>query len=61
MNNLFCELAVESLIGEELRLDRVGYLQPRVLTDDTYTNGMTEIKYLYNHLLSIFNPSPSAA
>ena len=58
---LFCELAVESLIGEELRLDRVGYLQPCLLAADTDSGGLTELQHLYDHLLSVLDPSPNTA
>ena len=57
---LFCELVVESLIGEELRLDRVGFLQPHILAADTDACGLTQIQHLHDHLLSILDPTADA-
>jgi hypothetical protein len=55
--DLFCELAVESLIGEECRLDRVGYLIPTIVVDNTSIPNLTAIQHLKKHLDLVLTPS----
>ena len=52
----FTELVVESLIGEECRLDRVGYLTPTIVADNTMEERSTPIRHLNDHLLQVLAP-----
>ena len=47
---LFCELVVEALIGEEDRLERVGCVTPHVVTSSGLPTNATPIPYLRYHL-----------
>ncbi len=54
--DLFCELVTEALIGEELRLDRVGYLMPSIVDDNSKVEKSTPIQYLRDHLSKVLAP-----
>jgi hypothetical protein len=55
---MFCELVVEALLGEELRLERVGCLKPAVVDDVTAIEKVTQMKYLKRHLEQVLSPIP---
>lgn len=52
-DQLFAELVVESLVGEELRLDRVGFVQPNIIEKTEQVENATPIRYLHDHLLTV--------
>lgn len=52
-DQLFAELVVESLVGEELRLDRVGFVQPNIIEEPEAVENTTPIRYLHDHLLTV--------
>jgi len=52
----FCELAVEAVLGEALRLDRVGYLKPSLVEDVSVVENASEIRYLKKHLDEVLVP-----
>lgn len=54
--DLFCELVVESLVGEQRRLDRIGYLKPTIVTDNTKIEKSIPIQYLADHLDQVLAP-----
>ena len=54
--DMFCELVVEALIGEELRLDRVGYLNPRTVDDVSAIEKATPMTHLKKHLEVVLAP-----
>ena len=54
--HLFCELVVEALLGEELRLDRVGYLKPTLVSDVGTLKRGSKIRYLKEHLGEVLAP-----
>lgn len=54
--DLFAELVVEALLGEELRLERVGLIQPNLVEDNRNIERLTPIKYLREHLLTVLSP-----
>jgi hypothetical protein len=54
--NTFCELVVEALLGEELRLDRVGYLKPILVGDVMAVEKASQMKYLRKHLAQVLAP-----
>lgn len=56
--NVFCEWVVESLIGEECRLDRVGELMPQIVEDNRCVEQSTPIQHLQNHLKQALAPTP---
>jgi len=45
---MFGELVVEALIGEERRLDQIGYISPNCV--DTLPDNTTPIRFLNDHL-----------
>lgn len=53
---MFCELVVEALLGEELRLDRVGYVTHAVVDDVAAIEKVTRMKYLRKHLETVLSP-----
>jgi hypothetical protein len=55
-DQLFAELVVESLVGEELRLDRIGVVQPNIVENTGELENLTPIRYLYEHLLTVLTP-----
>lgn len=59
--DLFCELVVEALVGEERRLERIGYLIPTVVEDNTAIENTTPIRYLKEHLEDLLDPTQSEA
>jgi len=59
--NLFSELVVESLIGEECRLDRVGYISPKIVKDNTCSDRATPIRHLKAHLSQVLTPTTENA
>ena len=59
--DLFCELVVEALIGEECRLDRVGYLMPNIVEDNTAIESSTAIRHLNDHLAQVLTPPQDEA
>ena len=50
---LFSELVVESLIGEECRLDRVGYITHSIVADNRQEGRSTPIRHLGDHLAQV--------
>ncbi len=54
--DLFCELIVEALLGEELRLDRVGYLTPMKVPDVRAVEKASDIRYLKEHIGTVLSP-----
>lgn len=59
--DLFCELVVEALIGEECRLDRVGCLMPNVVDDNTTIEKSTRIQHLKDHLAQVLGTAKNKA
>ena len=55
--NIFCELVIEALLGEECRLDRIGYLTPNVVDDNTTIENSTAIQHLNDHLSQLLTPT----
>lgn len=55
-DQLFAELVVESLVGEELRLDRIGFIQPSIIENTEQLDRATPIRYLHEHLLTVLTP-----
>lgn len=53
-NKMFSELVVESMLGEEVRLDRVGYITPHVA--DAVPDNVTPIQHLKDHLDDVLAP-----
>ena len=53
---MFCELVVEALLGEELRLERVGDLIPTLVQDVKVVENASEIRYLREHLAEVLAP-----
>ncbi|UJW81276.1 hypothetical protein [Hydrogenophaga sp. SL48] len=53
---MFCELVVEAILGEELRLDRVGYLKPTLVLDVGAIENASKIRYLKEHLDEVLAP-----
>jgi hypothetical protein len=49
---LLCELVVETLLGEELRLERVGMITHQRVADPAGIPRVTSIRHLYDHLKS---------
>jgi hypothetical protein len=54
--HMFCELVVEALLGEELRLDRVGYLKPTSVQDVKAVEKASAIRYLKEHIGDVLAP-----
>jgi hypothetical protein len=52
----FCELVVEALLGEELRLDRIGAITPVSVPDVCAIESATAIKHLRSHLIEVIRP-----
>ena len=48
--SIFCELVVESLLGEERRLESVGYISASDSDADLEPASLTPIRYLNEHL-----------
>ncbi|MEL7500747.1 MAG: hypothetical protein AAFN77_24350 [Planctomycetota bacterium] len=61
LDDLFCELVIESLLGEEYRLDRVGYLILNIVNDNTTIEKSTSIKHLKDHLAQVLRPAQNEA
>ncbi|MEL7267107.1 MAG: hypothetical protein AAFN70_15240 [Planctomycetota bacterium] len=59
--DLFCELVIESLLGEECRLDRVGNLIPQIVDDNATMEKLSSIKVLGNHLSQVLMPAENGA
>jgi len=51
-----CELVVEALIGEELRLDRIGTITPVSVPDVGAIESTTAIQHLRLHLIDVLRP-----
>lgn len=49
-----CELVVEALVGEELRLDRIGMITPVPVPDGGAVEKTTAIQHLRPHLIDAF-------
>ena len=56
----FCELLVEALIGEEMRLDRVGYMEYRMVNDVSTIETPMPISRLKKHFALVLSPTVSA-
>jgi hypothetical protein len=54
--SIFCELVVEALLGEELRLERVGDLKPTSVRDVEGVESASEIRYLKEHICEVLAP-----
>jgi hypothetical protein len=54
--DMFCELVVEALIGEELRLDRVGCLNSRTVDDVSLIKNAAPMTHLQKHLALVLAP-----
>jgi hypothetical protein len=54
--DMFSELVVEAILGEELRLDRVGYLKPTLVPDVGTLESASAIRYLKEHLGKVLAP-----
>lgn len=54
--NLFAELVVEALVGEERRLDRVGYLELSTVGDNATIDRSSPIRHLNDHLSQVLSP-----
>jgi len=52
-----CELVVEALVGEELRLDRIGTITPVLVPDTDGIENTTAIQHLGPHLMAVLSPS----
>jgi len=52
-----CELVVEALVGEELRLDRIGIITRVSVPSVRAIEHTTAIKHLRPHLMSVLGPS----
>jgi hypothetical protein len=61
LDTLFTELVVESLIGEECRLDRIGYISPTLVTNNTLEERSTPIRHLKDHLAKVLAPENEEA
>ena len=55
-DQLFAELVVESLVGEELRLDRIGFVQANIVENTREIENTTPIRFLHKHLLTVLTP-----
>lgn len=55
--DIFCELVIEALLGEECRLDRVGDLTPHIVDDNTTIENSTAIQHLNDHLSQVLTPT----
>jgi len=53
---MFCERVIEAILGEELRLDRVGYITPTLVPDVSSVEKATDIRYLKEHLGEVLAP-----
>jgi hypothetical protein len=51
-----CELVVEALLGEELRLDRIGAITPVSVADVRATEKTTAMRHLRPHLIQTLRP-----
>jgi hypothetical protein len=51
-----CELVVEALLGEELRLDRIGAITPVSVPDVRAIENTTAMKHLRPHLMAVLRP-----
>jgi len=51
-----CELVVEALLGEELRLDRIGAITPVSVPDVRAIENTTAMKHLRSHLIEVLGP-----
>jgi hypothetical protein len=60
-DTLFTELVVESLIGEECRLVRIGYITPTLVTNNTLEERSTPIFHLKDHLAKVLAPEKEEA
>ncbi|MCA9074620.1 MAG: hypothetical protein KDA93_06270 [Planctomycetaceae bacterium] len=56
--DMFCELVVESLVGEEFRLNRIGDITARIVDAMEAVPGLTSIQYLPDHLAAVLTPAP---
>jgi hypothetical protein len=56
----FCELVVEALVGEELRLERIGAITPVSVPDVRAIENTTAMKHLRPHLIEVLSSSPRA-
>ena len=61
LDTLFTELVVDSLVGEECRLDRVGYITPTIVSDNTLEERSTPIRHLSDHLAKVLAPETAEA
>lgn len=55
-----CELVVEALVGEELRLDRIGAITPVSVPNLRAIQNTTAIQHLRPHLMAVLRPSTAA-
>jgi hypothetical protein len=53
---MFCELVVEAILGEELRLDRVGELTSMLVSHVGVIENASEVRYLKKHLDKVLAP-----
>ena len=51
-----CELVVEALLGEELRLDRIGAITPASVADVRAIENTTAMRHLRPHLIQTLRP-----
>jgi hypothetical protein len=51
-----CELVVEAILGEELRLDRIGAITPVSVPDVRAIENTTAMKHLRPHLIAVLRP-----
>lgn len=52
--SMVCELVVEALLGEEIRLEKVGRVTPHTADFVEVPDSLTEMKYLREHVAEIF-------
>lgn len=50
---LFCELVVEALLGEAMRLERVDFIETCLVDDPGVVENTTAIRYLREHLAEV--------
>src|SRR6266478_5623132 len=56
-----CELVVEAILGEEIRLDRIGVITPACVPNVRAIENTTAIKHLRAHLMEVLGPLASNA
>jgi hypothetical protein len=53
---VLCELVAEALLGEELRLDRIGTITPVSVPDVRAIKNTTAMKHLRPHVIAVLRP-----